>query len=250
MQNLEFKINPDVYLAQLHQQTAASLAELRNTLRALDDGSFAQRATTPRPNGIVSFRLDNTQAIDQDAVHRACASCFLGLVRALITFIDRVVAVKRSIGQSVQIPSTVSNLADLQTFLAHQLEETYTNVARDTKLSNPAKLRSLGIATDFVNNAALSYFSLRRCLEHHNGIPDKDIKLLYSKLTFFAGQEEITKVPFVAKEGANVTMKLDDSERVLHAGDKVQLTEYDIEQIFFTIQFVVGPQIRETVATT
>lgn len=175
---------------------------------------------------------------------------FLALVRALITFIDRIVAVKRSVGQSVQIPSNVSNLADLQTFLAHQLEETYTNVARDTKLSNPTKLGSLGIASDFVNNAALSYFSLRRCLEHHNGIPDKDIKLLYSKLTFFAGQEEITKVPFVAKEGANVTMKLDDSERVFHAGDKVQLTEYDIEQIFFTIQSVVGPQIRETVGTT
>jgi hypothetical protein len=250
MQNLEFKINPDVYLAQMHQQTAASLAEVRNTLRALDDGSFAQRAATPRPEGIVSFRLDNTQAIDQDAVHRACASCFLGLVRALITFIDRMVAVKRRVGQSVQIPSTVSNLADLQTFLAHQLEETYTNVARDTKLSNPAKLGSLGIASDFVSNAALSYFSLRRCLEHHNGIPDRDIKLLYSKLTFFGGREEITKLPFVAKEGANVTMKLDDSERVFHAGDKVQLAEHDIEQIFFTIQSVIGPQIRQTIGST
>ncbi len=249
MQNLEFKINPDVYLAQMHQQTAAALAELRNTLRALDDGSFAQRAAAPRPEGVVSFRLDNPPA-DQDGVHRACASCFLGLVRALITFIDRMVAVKRIIGQSVQIPSTVLNLADLQTFLSNRLEETYTNVARDTRLTNPTKLSSLGIGSDFVKAAALSYFSLRRCLEHHNGIPDKDILLLYSKLMFSAGDEEITKLPFVAKEGANITMKLDDSERVFHAGVKVELTEHDIEQIFFTIQSVVGPQIRQTVGIT
>jgi hypothetical protein len=244
VQNLEFKINPEVYLAQMLQQTAASLAELRNTLRALDDGSFAQRAATPRPDAIVSFRVDNPRAIDQDAVHRACSSCFLGLIRALITLMDRIVAVKRCIAQPITIPSAVSNIEDLQTFLANELEKTYTNVARDTRLTNPVKLRSLGIASDFINNVALSYFSLRRCLEHHNGIPDQDIHVLYSRLTFLAGDEEITKLPFVAKEGASVTLKLDDSERVFVAGEEIQLTEQDIEQIFFTIQSVIGPQVR------
>lgn len=250
MQNLEFKINPDVYLAQMHQQTAASLAELRNTLRAIDDGSFAQRAAAPRPDGVVSFQLDGPQTVNQEAVHRACASSFLGLVRALITFIDRMVAVKRCLGQTIQIPSTVSTLAELQAFLDTQLEETYTNVARDTRLTNPVKLASLGVATDFVNKAALSYFSLRRCLEHHNGIPDKDIDVLYSKLTILAGNEEITKLPFVATEGMQITMKLDDSKRTFPAGDRVQLSEHDIEQIFFTIQSIIGPQIRQTVGAT
>jgi hypothetical protein len=247
MQNLEFKINPDVYLAQMHQQTAASLAELRNTVRALADGSFAQRAAAPRPAGVVSFSLDNIQTADQDAVSRACASCFLGLVRSLITFIDRMVATKRCVGQSVQIPTAVSTLAELQAFLANQVEETYTSVARDTRLTNPVKLKSLGVASDFVNNAALSYFALRRCLEHHAGILDKDINLLYFKSTIFCGEEEVTQVPFVAKEGANVSIKFDEAERVFHAGDKVQLTEYEIEQVFFTIQSVMGPQIRQTV---
>jgi len=247
MPNLEFKINPDVYLAQMHQQTTASLGELRNTLRALDDGSFAQRASLPRPQSVVSFQINQQHDVDEEAIHQACASCFLGLVRALITFIDRIVAVQRLLGQTIQIPGTITSLDELQTFLDNQLEETYTNVARDTRLTNPAKLNSLGIASDFVKNAALSYFSLRRALEHHNGISDKDIHLLYSKLTILAGKKEITQLPYFAEEGAQISMKLDDSGRTFPMGDRVQLTEHDIEQIFFTIQSVIGPQIRQTV---
>jgi hypothetical protein len=246
MQNLEFKINPDVYLASLHQHTAASLAEMRNTLRAIDDGSFAQRASAPRPQSVVQFGIDNVHA-DQNAVYKACASAFLDLVRSVITFIDRMVAMRRCVGQSIQIPPTVTSLPELQAFLEGQLEDAYSIVARDTKLTNPAKLQSLAVPTDFVEKAVLSYFAVRRCLEHHNGIPDKDISLWYFKSTIFCGEEEITAVPFVAKEAATVSIKFDAVERVLSAGKKIQLTEFDIEQIFFTIQSVVGPEIRKTV---
>lgn len=140
MPNIEIKINADVYLAEMHQQTAANLAEMRNTLRALDDGSFAQRASLPRPQSVVSFQINQPQDIDTEALHRACASCFLGLVRALITFIDRIVAVQRLLGQTIPIPATITGVAELQTFLDNEVEETYTNVARDTRLTNPAKL--------------------------------------------------------------------------------------------------------------
>lgn len=105
------------------------------------------------------------------------------------------------------------------------------------------------MTSDSVRDAALSYFSLCRALEHHNGIPDNDIRLLYSKLTFMAGTEEITRVPYVAPEATQITMKLEDSGRTFPAGGKIRLAEHDIEQIFFTIQSVIGPQIRQTVGS-
>jgi hypothetical protein len=246
MQNLEVKLNPDVYLANLNQQVANSLAGLRNTLRSIDDGTFVNRASEPRPQSVVHFRIDNVHA-DQDSVHKACASAFLDIVRALITFIDRIVAVRRCVGKSFQVPDTVTNLVELQAFMEKQLEDTYSTVARDTKLTNPAKFKSLGVPSPAIEKAVLSYFALRRTIEHHNGVPEQDTGLWYWKSTIFCGQEEITAVPFVAKEAAQVSIKIETVERVFPAGQKIDLTESDIEQIFFTIQSVVGPEIRKTV---
>jgi len=246
MQNLEVKINPDVYLAILNQHVANSLAGLRNTLRSIDDGSFVNRAASPRPQSVVNFRIDNVHT-DQDAVYKACASAFLDIVRGLITFIDRIVAVKHCIGKSFEVPSTVTTPAELQGFMEKQLEGTYSSVARDTKLTNPAKFKSLGISSPAIEKAGLSYFALRRALEHHNGITQEDVGLWYWKSSFFCGEEEVTAVPYVAKEGAQVSVKFETAERVFQAGQKIQLTESEIEQVFFTVQFIIGPEIRKTV---
>jgi hypothetical protein len=248
MQKLEFKVNTDVYLGQMQRQLAASIADLRNTLRAIEDGSFAQRAVTPRPDTVVHFRLDSVVSPDNNAVAHACTSCFLTFVRSLITFIDRMVAVKRLLGQTIEIPPTISNAEELQQFVANHFEKTYEAVARDTGLSNPAKLTELGLSSDFAKKATLSYFGVRRCLEHHSGVPDRDINLWYFKPTILAGEEEITHVPYVTKEATQVSF--DHVSKTCSAGSNIQLTEYDVEQVVFTIQSVIGPEIRKTVVAS
>ena len=89
-------INPDVYFGRFQEALSGHMADLRNTLRTLEDGSFAKRANSPRPNAVIGIQLAPTGGHDTDrAKTAACTRCFLSLVRASTIYMDRMIAVQR-----------------------------------------------------------------------------------------------------------------------------------------------------------
>ena len=248
-QRFSVTINPNTYVAELEAIIASNVAGLRNALRALEDGSFVSRASMPRPDAILHFVIQPPADQAADAVATACNRCFLDLVRALINYIDRMVAIQRCTKEPITLQVGIQSGDGLLRFMREHLESAYQKVARDTQLSNPKKLEEFHGLADFPKKAALSYFTLRRCLEHHGAVPLEDFSLHVMTHTILAGDQEITHMPFQAEAGTQIKLRTEPHSIVLARGQRVALSEADIEKVFFTIQFFVAPEIRRALGS-
>jgi hypothetical protein len=244
MSEYQVNINPDLFVAEFQNAIEGHVADLRNTLRALEDGSFAQRASTPRADVVIHLELGLSGSGAEQTAGRACNGCFLDLTRALINYLDRMIAVQKCIAEPPPVPSGTSGREGVIRVVSEYLEGVHRTVARDTGLTNPRKIDRFPGLVDGARQAALSYFGLRRCLEHHGGVPDRELRIQYHKLSIVAGGHEITKLPYVAAENTAISLRTEAETKVFPAGTDVALTEADIEKIVFTLQSIIAPEVR------
>jgi len=238
-------INPDVYIGQLHKSLTGHMVDLRNTLRSLEDGSFTERASAARQNAVVQLQLTPLEGYDAGAAAvAACNRCFLDLVRAMIVYFDRMIAVKRCIRKKIKLTKALRSSEDQRAFIETLLEQSYERVAHNSNLTNPTKVAEFPMLADLPRKAALSYFSIRRCLEHHAGVASKALSLYTIKLTILADDQEITTLPYHAAEGTQISYRMDEASKVFVRGSRITLTEADAEGVFFTIQHVIAPEVR------
>jgi len=245
---LELKINLDTYLREFQQQLTTHLASLRATLRALEDGSFHEKAALQRSESVIHFQLGMDDSANLNMVGDACNRCFLDLTRALITYMDRMISIRRLKGTRVTFPSNVQSNEDLQSFVLSQFESHYRSVASDRSLTNPRKVDALSELGPFEKQASLSYFELRRCLEHHGAVPSSDITIYFIRPVVLAGDVEITQLPYVAPENIAINLRIDRPSILFAAGQKVLLKEADVENISMTLQMLIGPEVRRIVS--
>jgi hypothetical protein len=109
-------------------------------------------------------------------------------------------------------------------------------------LTNPRKIQELANLGTYEREALLSYFQLRRCLEHHSGIASDDITVHYSRFVISAAGEEIRNLPYVAPENTSIDAHF-ERETVFPRGTKVALTEADVENICLTLQLLIAPNV-------
>jgi hypothetical protein len=126
------------------------------------------------------------------------------------------------------------------------VSEAIQKVSVDTSLTNPKKLGKFSGLSDFSTTASLSYFALRRCIEHHKSIPQSDIELLYRRLRLQVSGQEITALPFIVEKGAEVSMDLLDAQKKFEEGKAIVLTEEDLDHLVVTIRMVIAPEIATT----
>lgn len=245
---LELKINLDTYLREFQQQLTTHLASLRATLRALEDGSFHEKVALQRSESVIHFQVGIDEGASLNLVGGACNRCFLDLTRALITYMDRMISIRRLKGTEVKFPPNIHSNEDLQSFVLAQFESHYRSVAADRRLTNPRKLQELSGLGTFEKQASLSYFELRRCLEHHGSVPSSDITIYFIRPVVLAGDVEITQLPYVAPENTGINLRIDRPALQFLAGQKVQLKESDAENISMTLQMLIGPEIRRVVS--
>lgn len=238
-------LNPSVYVGRLEQAVATHVGNLRNTLRALEDGSFHKRAFCSRPSAVIQFQVGQENAHDNDAVAAsACNRCFLDMVRALIEYLDRMIAIRRCVQQTVAIPQDVTTKEKLRGFVERTVEDAYSQIAHDRGLTNPKKVAEFAGISDLARRSALSYFEVRRCLEHHSGSPESDIVAYTMKMALTINEREVTALPCVAEAGTSIKVSLSEHPRVFQSGKAICITEGDIDEIAFTIQHVIAPEVR------
>jgi hypothetical protein len=180
-----------------------------------------------------------------DVARRAAVTCFKEIVSEFISFLDRLITTKRMVeGGRVVVERSLIGEDEFKAYLVERFEQKYLDVARDRKLTNPAKLAELGVSSD-LSSVAMSFFTLRRCVEHHGGVPDSDITLHFKRPTVSIKGKEILRLPQPVDAGETITVNFIDDRKILPRGQKVMLVERDIDHIAMTIQLIA----RELLAT-
>ena len=243
---IQVSINADMYIAQLEASFAASLASMRHTLRAIEDGSFISKAGECSPKSVLQIRIATTEANCPEAITRACNNCFIELIRAFITFLDRMIALQRVTKKQLKLGNSWATAEELLEYVKEVMESEYLMVAQDTQLRNPDKIAMFHNLPDFPKRAALSYFSVRKCLEHHSGQTAKSIVMHYTKPVVTADGEEIQAFPIEVQKGTEIGIRMSREYREWKKGEIVELNEAIVDHVYFTIRHVIAPQIKQT----
>lgn len=248
-QSYQVVITPTKWRAELQAAFNTQIAELRHTLRSIEDGSFLSKADQLRPGAVMQFRVDCAISSASDTASAragACNKCFHVLVKALITYLDRMIALMHCVGDA-PVPPNLSTAQEIVDLTNKRLEDAYREVSSDSRLTNPKKLeRFIGLPI-FPKAAMLSYFQIRRHLEHHSGIPNQNCSLHLMTPTVFAGDHEITSLPYITPSGGSaIKICIEQTEKNFHGGAAIALTEEDIESIYFTVNNCIIPEIERT----
>jgi hypothetical protein len=246
--NINININPQIYLAHLVAAIGGHISDLRNALRTIEDDSFSSRARQQGPNMIVHIRAAEASLGKDDTTQRAINNCFLAMTRSLITFVDRVLALKKAASQAMpNIPADVAN-DSLGPFVEAHLEDCYRRISEDTGLTNPKKVGMLAGLPEWIRDSMLAMFAIRRALEHHAGVAKNDIRLGLRRTILSIGDEELKNLPMEVKGGGTLSIKIVEAETHLTANTSIRLSDIDIEYLFFTLQSIIGPAILQTLA--
>jgi hypothetical protein len=252
--DIQVTISPDKYLGELQTSITNEVADLRSILRRLEDSSYLEKALTPRHDALMqlgikpSIATADTNAVTQ-AAGSACNRCFHNLVRSLLTFIDRLIAIRRFVAEGMELPPGNQTVADVQFLINERLDEMYQVVAHDRSLSNTRKIGEFALPAGLASKSLLSFVTLRNCLEHHGGIPSQEIKVTALKLVLSHGGEEITQLPHEVEGGATVSLIADEHEWEFPAKVAVVLTEDQIEAVYMTIIYSIARALIHAINT-
>ena len=231
----------------LAQRLSAHVADLRASLRSVEDGSYGAKAAVSRPGAFFHFGIGEGAGTD-GAAARLCNRCFVSLVGELITYIDRMIACRRIVGTTVKLPPNTT--ADEACALVDaRIEQEYQTVAQDTRPTNPKKIAEFAGIDSFPRDAVHTYFDVRRAIEHRGGVTEKEIAMRYGRLKIWPAKSRLTASGQAAPPNAGISIGMDHVSRAIGAGSEAVISEDEIEHIMFKIQALVAPEIERATVT-
>jgi hypothetical protein len=214
------------------------ISDMRQALRAIDDGSFATQASTPSPGAVIHFQHSDADPIE-GAAQRATSKCFRMTMANFVELMDRIIAATRVLDRGLKPPA--SGLPDVHAaleFINEALENEYRTVSMDTAFRSTEKVAYLVKRSALSSESAKtirSYLAVRRVLEHHGGVPSKAILMFFrDPKVFFAkdgNEREIVGMPAQGEAGESVIMRVVEERRIYEAGGRITFSEADIVRI-------------------
>ena len=231
------------WLLELNAQLDAALADLAHTIQGVQSGTYAQNADN-QSFGLVqaNFVPDATHLAGR-AIERAAVTCFRSVMASFIGFLDRLIAFQDLANERVVVDHDITKLDDLYAYLNSKVARRIGIVASDTKLTNPRKLARFPGLSDVSKRAVLSYFALRRCIEHHQSVPQEQIHISVWSFKLFVDDIEILELPAHCTEGQTVSYRVFGEERRLPKGSKVTLDPNDVHSIVVALRGSIAPEI-------
>jgi hypothetical protein len=89
----------------------------------------------------------------------------------------------------------------------------------------------------------LGYFALRRCIEHHQSIPQHDIHVSVWSFKLFIDDVEVPQLPAHCTEGQTVQYRIVGQDRIFRKGSKVTLSAEDVHSIVVALRGSIAPEI-------
>ena len=244
---ISIEINVAGYRDRFISEIATHIADLNQALKALRDGTFVANAIQHKNvQGVtVGYTHPNVAA---GAERRHVETCFRAVIGAFITFLDRMIAIQ-NLSSDIPFERNLDSDAALG-YVEEYIDRKILEVARDTKLKNPGKLDRFAGLQPWSKDAATSFFALRRCLEHHDGIPDQDIKLKWKALRIFCNDKEIDGLPYRINAGETLNMRMVEMTKTLPKSQRVQVSEQELRDILTTLEHVISTEIVQIVVAS
>ena len=239
-------LNLDRPMGLLHLGVDSNMVALRATLRSLEDGSMLAKGGLPRPGTLLQFCLE-PPIVKEDETARLCNRAFVSIVAELVACIDRFIALELTLARKGPLPAGIATEQDVIRHIDGLIEEDYSTIAADKRRSSPSKLESFPGIFPFAREAALSFFDLRTCIEHHAGRAKRDLTLRYWRPKLMSGDMELTKPGQPGKVGEGISLGADHVAKSVPAGSLVRLEEAELETIAMTVTLIIGPELCRVV---
>jgi hypothetical protein len=240
-QNISVTADLTGWCNQLALELDSAMADLAQTMTAIQDGTYWNSANTQR-FGLVTLQFGD-QGITERAIERACETCFRAVISSFISFLDKLIASQLVIEEGIVLDRSLA-IEEIQEYVNRRFAKKIAVVARDTRLTNPKKLARFVGLSESSRETAIGYFDLRRCLEHHQGIPIEDIRVITWRLKFLTTDgEEIKALHAPLPKGQGLAVGSVRESKIFPAGSKIVLTPEEVHGIVFTLRMVLAPEI-------
>lgn len=248
MKSARLTINIDNYYNQLVAEIDSCIANLQNTLRSLEDGSYETRAMQPNPNSVIEFALKNTK--DPTAIRKKeLNNSFKAIVSTFLDFLDNMIAVTNTIDEGIRITKSLSGVDQIQDYVKEHLKVAIQKVAKDRKLNSIDKIDKFQGLSEFSKESAIGYVSLRNSIEHHKGIANRCIELKFKRFKMFADGDEITSLPLVVPAGGEIYVRFGVESRCIIKGQEIEFEEQELTDIALTIKLNIAPEIQKSLGS-
>jgi hypothetical protein len=238
-------VNIEYLEERLTANVEAHVSSLRHVLRSLEDGAYHQHRNRTSAHALVQYELHEVADRDVETiVRRELTDCFIGLVRSFYDFMDSVLAARALVSEgSLVLPRDIGSDDDLDALIIEEIDQRRTVIQANRSLFAPAKFESLGPYNAFLTQAGLGYIALRNALEHRSGRAPVSTWLNTLEVVFTLDDRPVTKVPFAAKKGSCLGYRIEERSRPILAGERIDLSEVDIEAVARTLVIAISPAI-------
>jgi hypothetical protein len=229
------------WLGQMQREMDGCLADLAQVVVASERKAYADNLAGLQ-FGITRLILEHPEKLEENAPTRAARACFLSAVGKFISFLDRLIAGQRVSKEGIPINRNLS-IDEVQNYVNEYMEERIAEVAHDTALNNPKKIAGFPGANGVLRETALEYFQLRRVLEHHQDVPEKELAIHVTCVALVVDDVDIRSLPFKIERGGVLGLRISREERRYPAGAKITLSPQDAHDLVFTMRNVMAPDI-------
>jgi hypothetical protein len=237
------------WLLDLNAQLDGALADLAHMMQSVQSGTYAQNANGQSFGLVQANFVPDATHLAARALERAAVTCFRSVIASFISFLDRLIAFQDLANEKVLVDHDITKFEDLYAYLNSKVVHRIAIVASDTSLSNPKKLGRFPGLSEVSKRAVLGYFALRRCIEHHQSIPQDDIHVSVWSYKLFIDEVEILQLPAHCTEGQTVQYRVFGEERVFRKGSKLTLDAPDVHSIVVALRGSIAPEIFNLHAT-
>lgn len=237
-----WRIGPTPHLANFQRALLKHVADMRLALEGATPMA-AERINARRPAGTVvtlAVKADASQV--HSSAQRFCNRCFQDLMREFGRYVDWLMAVKNAARAPREMPSDAKSGI---TFTWNWLRAERSAIARRRGLPLARKLDAVGPVTDDVKRAIGELAAVRNCLEHHDGIALRELRLPYIECELaIGGGAKVEQLPFDMEEGQELQLSMHERVRVLPAEQSVWISEAEVEGVAMFLYQVAGPQLH------
>lgn len=232
-----------LWLHQLNAQLDGALADLAHTMGSIRAGTYAEKANNQQFGLVQAHFSPDAAHLAAHAIDRSAETCFRSVIANFISFLDKLIAFQLLAEGGIVLDREFTQLEKIYEYLNARVTEKIAFVASDTSLSNPKKLARFDGLSEVAKRAALGYFALRRCIEHHQGIAQEEIHVSVWLHKLFIDNIEVTELPAHCREGQNVQYRLIGAERVFAKGSRVTLSPQDVHSIVFALRGPIAVEV-------
>ena len=234
---IAISINPDVYAAKCESALQARMHNLNIAMNSLKSGIAGDlgAAHSPQPGVTLAF----TGASDPIRIaQNALADTVCNMIHDLLSFDEELMAIedltKDHSNITIPLPPSQKEVEDI---IIGEIRARTASIARDHRITTPAKLKRFLPETSWSYRAAQSYVDLRNCIEHHHWIPKAELRVIVRSII-------LPPIGVPLKEA--VTMSVRERTITHRMGQRTELRYQDIHDIATTCTLGLFHDIRNS----